>query len=317
MRIRAARPKDGRDVRALFASSYETLATSYKSVRKYVARALATDLAQIGSAATPATLSSPSVSETSTATIPTITPTQPMPSSFFVVTVDGAGDELLVADDARDDDDPVVRDDFAATVVDATTTATNNENIDEKSEERVPQSEWRRRRRGNKKKQTRRAYDGDVCAMVNVVPFAGDVDDVEDDDQHNEGNVRRCCAELQRVCVRKASQRRGLGAAMIAYALRWALQQGYTDVVVTTIDPLGVAVRLYERLAFTVVKRQQLGPELASLMMHRRIDNDDDDDVGGVSTTVAETSAPTIILETAVACDRTTSVTPSRVVVTE
>lgn len=55
---------------------------------------------------------------------------------------------------------------------------------------------------------------------------------------------------LQRLAVEPAHQGRGLGAALVSDALRWALRHGAASLLVNTQEANTAALNLYERLGF-------------------------------------------------------------------
>jgi GNAT superfamily N-acetyltransferase len=73
------------------------------------------------------------------------------------------------------------------------------------------------------------------------------------------------CAHIEQVSVRPADQGKGLGRALVARVERWAADEGFSAVTLTTFKDVSWNRPLYEHLGFTVLGDAELTPELLQI----------------------------------------------------
>jgi GNAT superfamily N-acetyltransferase len=72
-------------------------------------------------------------------------------------------------------------------------------------------------------------------------------------------------AHLEQLSVDPRHSRRGHGAALLAHACQWALDQAHPAVTLTTFDHVEWNAPYYARHGFEVMTEEELGPELREL----------------------------------------------------
>lgn len=73
---------------------------------------------------------------------------------------------------------------------------------------------------------------------------------------------------VRELSVHQASQRRGLGRALIEHATRWARDRGLAALTLTTFRDVAWNGPFYRRLGFEEVAAHDLGPDLARILAH-------------------------------------------------
>ena len=75
-------------------------------------------------------------------------------------------------------------------------------------------------------------------------------------------------AHINQLSVIPALHGRGLGRALVEQAGRWAVDNGRTEVTLTTFDHVPWNRPLYEHLGFRVLTAADVGPELRAILDH-------------------------------------------------
>lgn len=97
---------------------------------------------------------------------------------------------------------------------------------------------------------------------------------VEDDDSdaaigaYLVSDVVDGAGHVEQVSVDPAYAGRRLGSALIDEAARWATEQGYAALTLTTFTHVPWNAPYYERLGFRVVPPDEMGEELCALRVH-------------------------------------------------
>lgn len=77
-------------------------------------------------------------------------------------------------------------------------------------------------------------------------------------------------AHLEQVSVDPAHGRRGLGAALVGAAVRWAVEGAQRSLTLSTFRDLAWNRPYYERLGFAVVPNEARSPALVSVQRHEQ-----------------------------------------------
>ena len=75
-------------------------------------------------------------------------------------------------------------------------------------------------------------------------------------------------AHVEQVSVHPDFSRRGVGAALLSAAERWAIDAGHRQMTLTTYQEVPWNGPWYSRLGWTIVPDEACGPELAAVRRH-------------------------------------------------
>lgn len=78
--------------------------------------------------------------------------------------------------------------------------------------------------------------------------------------------LERGAAHLEEIDVHPLHARQRLGTALVCHVCRWAAEQGYECVTLSTFRDVPWNMPFYARLGFEVVPRDELGPALRAVI---------------------------------------------------